>query len=148
VDPYAVIGNKNGDPVVIGNGARIGTYALIRGAVRIGENFKLGSYSSVEGFVDIGNDVTIRGKCEIPTSFIGDRVNIYAYTKFYDTPHPPDGKVKAPLIGDDVVLCCDVAVLGGCVVGAGSYICAQTFVTQDIPPYSYVKRDGSVSPRR
>lgn len=134
--------------VEYGHSLETGHYALIRGNVKIGDRCRIGSYTSVEGNVFIGNDTVIRGRCEIPSSIIGDRVQIYAYTMFYDTPNLLSGELKPPVIEDDVTLSCDVRVLGGCTVGRGSFVCAGTFVTQNIPPYSYVKRDGSYQPLR
>ena len=134
--------------VMIGEHFETGNHALVRGNVKIGDRCKVGSYSSVEGDVEIGDDTIIRGRCEIPNSIIGSRVQIYAGTFFYDTPNPPDGPNLPPVIEDDVILCCDVRVLGGVTVGAGSFVCAGAFVTQDIPPDSYVKRSGEAVPQR
>ena len=165
VEPYAILGGLNAEPrigeqsviraytrisgrVVIGSWFETGNHALVRGNVKIGDRCKVGSYSSVEGDVEIGDDTIIRGRCEIPNSIIGSRVQIYAGTFFYDTPNPPDGPNLPPVIEDDVILCCDVRVLGGVTVGAGSFVCAGAFVTQDIPPDSYVKRSGEAVPQR
>lgn len=133
--------------------ASIGWYSIVRGFVTIGHNFRLGSHSSIEGDVLIGNDVTIRGKCEIPTSVIGSRVSIYSGVKFYDTPNPPDGPNLPPVIGDDVTICCDAAILGGVTIGERSFIGARVFVTESVPADSYVtlahpRMDYVVRPRR
>ena len=98
----------------------------------------------------IGDDVTIRGKCEIPNAVIGSRVSIYSGVKFYDTPNPPDGPNLPPRICDDVTICCDSAILGGVTVGAGSFIGARVFVIEDVPPGSFVTAESSykVRPRR
>lgn len=138
------------DGVELGEGASVGYYSIIRGNVRAGRNLRLGSHSSIEGDVVIGDDVTIRGKCEIPNSLIGDRVSIYAGVKFYDTPNPPYGQNRPPIIGDDVVICCDSAILGGVTVGDRSFIGARCFVTEDVPPGSFVTAEHSVRvrPRR
>ena len=116
----------------------VGWYSIVRGFVTVGRNFRLGSHSSIEGEVVIGDDVTIRGKCEIPNSFIWDRVSIYSGVKFYDTPNPPDGPNLPPVIEDDVTICCDAAILGGVRIGAGSFIGARVFVTADVPAHSRV----------
>lgn len=125
-----------------------GHWTLIRGNVTIGRGCRIGSYTSVEGDVTIGDDTVIRGRCEIPSSVVGSRVQIYAGTMFYDTPNLLKGELKRPRIQDDVTLACDVRVLGGVTVGRGSFVCAGAFVTNDIPPYSYVKRDGTWVPLR
>lgn len=132
------------DGVELGAGASVGYYSIVRGKVRAGRNLRLGSHSSIEGTVDIGDDVTIRGKCEIPTCIIGDRVSIYSGVKVYDTPNPPDGATLVAEIGDDVVICCDSAILGGVKVGAGSFIGARVFLTEDVPEDSYVVTDHPV----
>lgn len=144
---YSRIGDP-GSNILIGRDFQTGNHTLIRGRVTIGDRCKVGSYTSVEGDVTIGDDTVIRGRCEIPNSSIGSRVQIYAGTIFYDTPNPPDGPNMPPVIEDDVVLCCNVSVLGGVTVGARSFVCARAFVTEDIPPDSYVKRDGTWAPRR
>ena len=134
--------------VVYHDDLETGHWTLIRGNVRIGERVRIGSYTSVEGDVTIGDDTVIRGRCEIPSSTVGSRVQIYAGTMFYDTPNPLNGVLKPPVIEDDVWLFCDVRVLGGVTVGAGSVVSAGAFVTENIPPGSFVKRDGSFQPRR
>ena len=134
IHPTAIIENRQ----VMPGDASVGWYSIVRGFVTIGRNFRLGSHSSIEGSVLIGDDVTIRGKCEIPNSVIGDRVSIYSGVKFYDTPRPPDGPNLAPVIGDDVTICCDSAILGGVTIGTGSFIGARVFVTADVPPHSRI----------
>ena len=134
IDPTAII---DGD-VRFGKNPQIGWYSIVRGHVRTGQNLRLGALSSIEGTVTIGDDVTIRGKCEIPNSIVGNRVNIYAGVKFYDTPNPMVGRNMPPIIGDDVTICCDAAILGGVVVGQGSFIGARVFLTESVPPNSFV----------
>jgi UDP-2-acetamido-3-amino-2,3-dideoxy-glucuronate N-acetyltransferase len=124
--------------VQLGENPSAGWYSIIRGKVRAGRNLRLGAHSSIEGDVLIGDDVTIRGKCEIPNSVIGNRVSIYSGVKFYDTPSPPNGPNLPPVIEDDVVICCDSAILGGVRIGEGSFIGARVFVTADVPPHSRV----------
>lgn len=138
------------DGVTLGENATVGYYSIIRGNVQTGRNLRVGSHASIEGDVTIGDDVTIRGKCEIPNSIIGDRVNIYSGVKFYDTPNPPDGPNLPPVIGDDVTICCDTAILGGVTIGARSFIGARCFVTQDVPPDSFVScvPECRIRPRR
>lgn len=144
VHPTAIL---DGD-IELGPDPSVGYYSIIRGRVRAGRNLRLGSHATIEGTVTIGDDVTIRGKCEIPNAVIGDRVSIYSGVKFYDTPNPPDGPNLPPAIGDDVTICCDSAILGGVTVGHGSFIGARVFVTADVPPGSYVtaKPDYHVRP--
>jgi len=146
IHPTAII---DGD-VELGEGAQVGYYSIIRGNVKAGRNLRLGSHASIEGDVTIGDDVTIRGKCEIPNSRIGDRVNIYSGVKFYDTPNPPNGPNLPPVIEDDVTICCDSAILGGVIIGAKSFIGARAFVTRNVPPSSFVTAEHSVRvrPRR
>lgn len=148
LEPYAILGDTSQNEVRIGPKAFIGRFAMVRGDVQVGEGLRLGSYSSIEGKVRIGEYVTIRGGCEIPSCVIGDRVQIYAKSMFYDTPSLQNGVLKPPVIEDDVILGCDVRVLGGVTVGARALVCAGTFITTDIPPDSYVKRDGTWTKRR
>lgn len=149
LEPYAILGDTSQNEVRIGPKAFIGRFAMVRGDVEIGEGIRLGSYSSIEGKVTIGEYVTIRGGCEIPSCTIGDRVQIYAKTMFYDTPGiERGGPLMPPTIEDDVTLACDVRVLGGVTIGARSFVCAGTFVQTDIPPGSYVRRDGTWTKRR
>lgn len=149
LEPYAVLGDTSHNEVRIGEKSFIGRYAMVRGDVQTGPGLRLGSYSSIEGTVRIGEWVTIRGGCEIPSCVIGDRVQIYAKTMFYDSPGIANGgPVVPPTIEDDVTLACDVRVLGGVTVGKGSFVCAGAFVTENIPPNSYVRRDGTWTKRR
>lgn len=144
LEPYAILGDESHSEVVIGPQAFIGRFAMIRGDVQTGHHLRLGSYSSIEGHVRIGNNVTIRGGCEIPSCTIGDRVSIYAKSMFYDSPSiVSGGALNPPVIEDDVTLACDVRVLGGVTIGARSFVCAGAFIQENVPPDSYVKRDGT-----
>jgi NDP-sugar pyrophosphorylase family protein len=63
-------------PILIGNGVRICSGAIIRGPVVIGAGSMVGNYAIVRGPTVIGERVTIGSATEIKQAVIGDRVSI------------------------------------------------------------------------
>jgi serine O-acetyltransferase len=102
----------------------------IHPGARIGNSF----------FIDHGTGVVIG-----ETAIIGDRVRIYQGVTLGAKSFPADADgvlVKAiprhPVIEDDVVIYAGATVLGRVVVGAGSEIGGNVWLTHDVPPGSRV----------
>lgn len=102
----------------------------IHPGARIGESF----------FIDHGTGVVIG-----ETAVIGDRVRIYQGVTLGAKSFPADETgmlVKSiprhPVIEDDVVIYAGATVLGRVVVGAGSEIGGNVWLTHDVPPGSRV----------
>lgn len=102
----------------------------IHPAARIGESF----------FIDHGTGVVVG-----ETAIIGDRVRIYQGVTLGAKSFPADAEgtlVKAiprhPIIEDDVVIYAGATVLGRILVGHGSDIGGNVWLTHDVPPRSRV----------
>lgn len=162
VEPYCILGNLSGEPLVIGEGAviraftriyggprigaglRTGHHALIRGDVQIGDDFHIGSYSSVEGKVWIGDRVKIQGRCEVADSFIWHDARLWVQTIVCDNNRPPDGAKEPPVIGEGAHLYARVLVMPGAVIGAGAKIAANTKVRGNVPEGHLLTQSGKL----
>ncbi len=164
LNPYVVIE----DDVVIGEGSRIGSHAVIMNGVRLGKHVKiftgavLGTipqdkkYKGEQTLLEIGDHVTIREYCTLNIgtdatgkTVIGDHSLLMAYVHI----------AHDCVIGQHVVLSNNVnlaghvnigdyAILGGLVavhqfgkVGKLSMVGGGTLVRKDIPPYVKAARE-------
>jgi UDP-N-acetylglucosamine diphosphorylase / glucose-1-phosphate thymidylyltransferase / UDP-N-acetylgalactosamine diphosphorylase / glucosamine-1-phosphate N-acetyltransferase / galactosamine-1-phosphate N-acetyltransferase len=75
VEPGAVLEESAG-PIVLGEGVRICTGAVLRGPLVIGDHTLVGSYAMVRGPALIGSRVLIGLAAEIKQALIADRVSI------------------------------------------------------------------------
>ena len=113
----------------------------IHPAARIGESF----------FVDHGTGVVIG-----ETAIIGDRVRIYQGVTLGAKSFPTDEAgwlvksiARHPTIEDDVVIYAGATILGRVVIGRGSEIGGNVWLTHDVPPGSRVlqaREQNLVSP--
>lgn len=91
-------------------------------------------------FIDHGTGVVIG-----ETAIVGDRVRIYqAVTlgaRHFPTDHEGNaikGNARHPIIEDDVIIYAGATILGRIVVGSGSTIGGNVWLTEDVPPKSFV----------
>ena len=91
-------------------------------------------------FIDHGTGVVIG-----ETTIIGDRVRIYQAVTLGARHFPTDGNgsvikgnARHPIIEDDVVIYAGATILGRIVVGRGSTIGGNVWLTEDVPPGSFV----------
>jgi serine O-acetyltransferase len=91
-------------------------------------------------FIDHGTGVVIG-----ETAVIGDNVRIYQAVTLGARHFPTDdegnvikGDARHPIVEDDVVIYAGATILGRIVVGRGSTIGGNVWVTQDVPPNSAV----------
>lgn len=91
-------------------------------------------------FIDHGTGVVIG-----ETAIVGDRVRIYqAVTlgaRHFPTGHDGvvvKGNSRHPIVEDDVVIYAGATILGRIVVGRGSTIGGNVWLTEDVPPNSFV----------
>jgi serine O-acetyltransferase len=91
-------------------------------------------------FIDHGTGVVIG-----ETAVIGDNVRIYQAVTLGARHFPADhdgnvikGDARHPIIEDDVVIYAGATILGRIIVGRGSTIGGNVWVTQDVPPNSIV----------
>jgi serine O-acetyltransferase len=96
-------------------------------------------------FIDHGTGVVIGG-----TAVIGNRVKIYQGVTLgaFSFPKDKDGNLirdtkRHPTIEDDVVIYAGATILGGTtVIGKGSAIGGNVWLTKSVPPYSKVSQDA------
>ncbi len=91
-------------------------------------------------FVDHGTGVVIG-----ETAVIGERVRIYqAVTlgaRHFPTDHEGNvvkGAARHPIVEDDVIIYAGATILGRIVIGSGSTIGGNVWLTEDVPPNSFV----------
>jgi serine O-acetyltransferase len=96
-------------------------------------------------FIDHGTGVVIGETCSI-----GKNVKIYqgvtlgALSPFDKEGHPRRGEKRHPDIEDDVIIYANATILGGrTVIGKGSIIGGNTWITSSVPPGSVVYNDRS-----
>lgn len=91
-------------------------------------------------FIDHGTGVVIG-----ETAIIGERVRIYqAVTlgaRHFPTDHEGNivkGAARHPIVEDDVIIYAGATILGRIVIGRGSTIGGNVWLTDDVPPNSFV----------
>jgi serine O-acetyltransferase len=103
-------------------------------------------------FIDHGTGVVIG-----ETAIIGERVRIYQAVTLGARHFPTDeegkvikGSARHPIVEDDVIIYAGATILGRIVVGRGSTIGGNVWLTKDVPPNSFVTQATArtnVSPR-
>lgn len=101
-------------------------------------------------FIDHGTGVVIG-----ETTVIGDRVTIYQGVTLgaLNFPHDQTGQIirgqkRHPTIGDDVVIYSGATILGGnTVIGEGSIIGGNVWITESVPPFSKVTAEPTIQLR-
>ena len=98
-------------------------------------------------FIDHGTGVVIG-----ETAIIGDRVRLYQMVTLGAKRFPPgeNGELKKglprhPIIEDDVVIYAGATILGRVVIGKGSTIGGNVWLTRDVAPHSNVTQAGLIS---
>jgi serine O-acetyltransferase len=86
------------------------------------------------------------------TAVIGDNVRIYQAVTLGARHFPTDdegnmikGDARHPIVEDDVVIYAGATILGRIVIGRGSTIGGNVWVTQDVPPNSIVTQASARS---
>lgn len=91
-------------------------------------------------FIDHGTGVVIG-----ETAIVGERVRIYQAVTLGARHFPTDhegkiikGSARHPIVEDDVIIYAGATILGRIVVGQGSTIGGNVWLTEDVPPNSFV----------
>lgn len=91
-------------------------------------------------FIDHGTGVVIG-----ETAIVGERVRIYQAVTLGARHFPTDhegkvikGSARHPIVEDDVIIYAGATILGRIVVGRGSTIGGNVWLTEDVPPNSFV----------
>ena len=110
----------------MGERSWIAGHALVRGDVILGDDCSINPYACVSGRVTCGNGVRI-----------ASHASIVGFNHGFDDPDRPihrQGVVSLGIvIGDDVWIGANCAILDGVTIGNGAVIAAGAVVTQDIP---------------
>ncbi len=111
-----------------------------RAHTQTGIDIHPGAIIGKQFFIDHGTGVVIGETCRI-----GNNVKIYqgvtlgALSPFDKTGRPRKGEKRHPDIEDDVIIYANSSVLGGkTVIGKGSIIGGNTWITESVPPHSLV----------
>lgn len=125
-------------PRIISEDAHSTTGIDIHPGARIGRKF----------FIDHGTGVVIG-----ETAIIGDRVRIYQGVTLGAKSFPVDeqgslikGIDRHPIIEDDVVIYAGATILGRITVGARSVIGGNVWLTQSVPPDSFISQNRETKP--
>jgi serine O-acetyltransferase len=91
-------------------------------------------------FIDHGTGVVIGETCTI-----GERVRIYQGVTLGAKSFPLDergrpikGNLRHPVVEDDVVIYAGATILGRSVIGRGSSIGGNVWLTHSVPPHSWI----------
>lgn len=99
-------------------------------------------------FIDHGTGVVIGETCTIGTNVkLYQGVTLGAVSPFDKEGRPKKGQKRHPDIEDDVIIYANATILGGkTVIGKGSIIGGNAWITRSVPAGSMVKRDQTLSP--
>ena len=126
--------------------AKIGTNVAVWHFSYIGRGTTIGANSMVGSLVHIDQDVVIGRNCRIqgnvyipPGSVIGDNVFLGPACVLLNDKYPPSGgRLRAPLIEDDVTIGGNATILPGVTIGKGAVVGAGSLVSKDVPTLSVV----------
>ncbi|WP_180901246.1 CatB-related O-acetyltransferase [Martelella soudanensis] len=130
--------------------AKIGYRAIVRRGTEVGWDVELGDYSYISGPRSYVEAARIGRFCSIARQTVIGASN-HDYTRVSSHPfalspaygnlctHPKAVEQKpAPVIGNDVWIAANSAVMRGVTIGDGAVVAANSVVTRDVPPYSIV----------
>jgi acetyltransferase-like isoleucine patch superfamily enzyme len=109
--------------------------AMIREYTEFGEDCSFGTFAMSDGRVKFDDGCRIHyAVCISQSTVFGKRVQVYPYSAFPDSLHPPCRRnLQGPVIGDETVVLLHAIVLPRVKVGARCLIAAHTVVTEDVP---------------
>ena len=140
-------------PTVIGPDSLIRSGTVIYAGTKTGARLKTGHMASIREFTEIGEDCSFGGFCIIDGyskfgdgcrlhycvatahgTVLGNRIQVYPYTCFPDSLHPPCRRhLVGPVVGDETVILIHSTVLPRVKVGSRCLISAYTVVVEDVP---------------
>lgn len=159
IDPYVLIGysSSHGSRIVtkigadahirshttiyagniIGSGFRTGHGVLVRENNSIGNNVSIGSGSIIEHDIVIGDQVRLHSNVFVPEfSVLKDGCWIGPGSTLTNAKYPasPETKdnLKGPSVGTNSIICANVTILPGVIIGDNALIGAGSVVTHDI----------------
>lgn len=149
---------SDGEPLVIGDGARIRTHSVfyegsifgpglvtghrvtVREKFKAGKNLQIGTLCDFQGHAEVGDYVRTHSNVHIGhKTIIGNCVWIFPYTVFTNDPHPPsDGFMKGVVVEDYAAIATMCCLMPGVRVGTRSLVGAHSLVTKDVEPDTVV----------
>lgn len=156
IDPSVeLVTAADGDPLRIGDGARIrsgtilyydvvagrnlttGHDVLVREGSRIGDDVVLGTKTVLDGHCTVGSEAVLQtGTYVPPASDLADGVFLGPHATLTNDPYPlrEDVDLAGPTLEADVSVGANATVLPDVTVGERSFVAAGAVVTEDVPP--------------
>lgn len=161
IDSFCELGHPtplaDGEPLLIGRGARIRSYTCLYAGSRFGpglvtghhvtardgnvagEGLQIGSYSDLQGRSRFGDYVRMQtGVFVGRTSVVGSYVWLFPFVKLLNDPHPPSEVLLGPTVEDFAALGGGSVILPGVRVGRDSLVGAGSVVKDDVAPGALV----------
>jgi len=156
IESHCVLGYPTplaeGEPLMIGDGARIRTHSVfyegstfgpglvtghrvtVREKFKAGKNLQIGTLCDFQGHAEVGDYVRTHSNVHIGhETKIGNCVWIFPYTVFTNDPHPPsDGFLKGVIVEDYAVIATMCCLMPGVRVGTRSLVGAHSLVNKDV----------------
>ena len=133
------------DDVSIGDGSRVGNFAMIRSQTTIGSNCTIGSYVDIEGDVKIGNHVSLQSGCYITRGvviednvFCGPRIVTMNDKRIVHRRDQLTFERQAPIIKRGARVGGGSILLPGVTIGENAFVGAGSVVTKDVPANTMV----------
>jgi bifunctional UDP-N-acetylglucosamine pyrophosphorylase / glucosamine-1-phosphate N-acetyltransferase len=115
---------------VVGDGAKIGPFARMRGGTRLEEKVEVGNFVELKA-AHLGKGAKAKHLSYLGDSEVGPRANIGAGTITCNY----DGfKKHRTVIGEGAFIGSNAALVAPIVVGAGAYVAAGSTLTEDVAP--------------
>ena len=112
-------------------------YTTVGWDTEIGAGSQLMFRAQVCSWVRVADHCRIGGFC-CNDSRLGRRVSMYGHLAHAYREYGGGRREDAPRLEDDVTVGFGAQIIGGVVVGCGSYVAAGSIVTKDVPPHSVV----------
>lgn len=162
IDPTAVIGycppGAELMPVTIGSNVEIGAFCVIEVGAVIGDDVKICHHCVIAVGADVGDRTQLVDSVRVDArarvgrdciiggnvadrAVIGDRVTFMGEMSHnYPDATKPWGAIDeiSPIINEGAVVAQGAEIIGGIVIGAGSYIVAGEIVRSDVPAETLV----------
>lgn len=161
IDGYCEIGYPtplaDGQPLVIGKGARIRSHSVFYEGSRFGDKlvtghrvvvrektvagvaFQIGTMNDIQGDCRIGDYVRCQSNVFIgKMSKVGNFVWLLPYVVLTNDPHPPSNVLLGAEIGDYAAIAAMSVILPGVKVGERALVAAHSKVHRDVAPGTVV----------
>jgi UDP-3-O-[3-hydroxymyristoyl] glucosamine N-acyltransferase len=112
-----------------------GHHVVIRENTLAGANLRVGNYGDIEGNCTIGDYCRFHGYVHVGKGArIGHFVWLFSLTTATNDPLPPSELNDPVTIEDGAVVCVEVTMMPGTVIGKGAFVCSGATASGTIPP--------------